>query len=109
LDAESIREKVRGNQYVYSQHADLAARDDDLTFSQIEQALLECSMLEHYPDTGRGDSCLVVGFAGEIPVHVVCGTRGDRIVLITVYVPGPPDFRDPWTRATPGAASGVEE
>ncbi|MCB0115835.1 MAG: DUF4258 domain-containing protein [Caldilineaceae bacterium] len=55
-------------------------------------------ILEAYPDTGRGESCLIVGFAGDTPIHVVCGRRGDKIALITVYVPGPPKFVDPWTR-----------
>jgi len=28
----------------------------------------------------------------------VCGWRGEKIVLITVYIPRPPKFIDPWTR-----------
>jgi Domain of unknown function (DUF4258) len=98
VDVETIREKVRQDAYVYSQHAELATREDDLTFAQVEEALLGGRILEKYPDTGRGESCLVVGFAGETPIHAVCGWRGDRIVLITVYVPRPPKFIDPWTR-----------
>ena len=61
-------------------------------------ALLNSRILEQYADTGRGASCLVVGFADDIPIHAVCGWRGERIVLITVYVPRPPKFIDPWTR-----------
>jgi hypothetical protein len=62
--------------------------------------LLNGKILEQYADSGRGESCLVVGFAGEIPVHAVCGWHGEKIVLITVYIPGPPKFVDPWTRGT---------
>ena len=61
-------------------------------------ALLNSKILEQYPDIGRGESCLVVGFAGKIPIHVVCGWRGEKVVLITVYIPRPPKFIDPWTR-----------
>ena len=71
---------------------------DDLTLAQVENALLTGEILEQYPDTGRGESCLVVGFAGDTPIHVVRGWRGDKVVLITVYIPGPPYFVDPRTR-----------
>ncbi len=71
---------------------------DDLTFYQVEEAVLNGMILEQYPDTGRGESCLVSGFSENIPIHIVCGWRGDEIAIITVYVPKPPKFRDPWTR-----------
>lgn len=98
MDIEEIKARVRRNQYVYSHHAELERKAEDLTFAQIEQALLSGSILEQYPDTGRGESCLVVGWAGNIPIHIVCGWRGERVVLITVYIPRPPKFIDPWTR-----------
>jgi len=60
--------------------------------------LLSGEILEQYPDTGRGESCLIVGFAGDVPVHVVCGWRGEKVSLITIYILRPPKFIDPWTR-----------
>jgi hypothetical protein len=102
MDIEDIKARVRHNQYVYTVHAEIERKADELTFAQIEEALLNGEILEQYPDTGRGESCLVVGFAGDIPIHSVCGWRGEKIALITVYVPCPPKFIDPWTRgATP--------
>ena len=55
-------------------------------------------ILEQYPDTGRGESCLLVGFAREIPIRAVCGWRGEEVVLITLDIPRLPKFIDPWTR-----------
>ena len=98
MDIDQIKEKVRNNQYMYSYHAEIERKLDKLTFAQVEVALLNSRILEQYADTGRGESCLVVGFAEEIPIHAVCGWRGEKIVLITVYVPRPPKFVDPWTR-----------
>ena len=98
MNIDQIKEKVRDNQYMYSYHAEIERKADQLTFAQIETALLNSRILEQYADTGRGESCLVVGFAEEIPIHAVCGWRGEKIVLITVYVPRPPKFVDPWTR-----------
>lgn len=73
MDLEAIKDKVRRDKYMYSQHADIERRAEPLTFAQIEEALLNGDILEQYADTGRGESCLIVGFAGELPIHVVCG------------------------------------
>ena len=98
MNIEDIKEHVRTDQYFYSLHAEIERKADELTFTQVEGALLHGKILEQYPDTGRGASCLVVGFAKETPVHIVCGRRGEKIALITVYIPTPPKFIDPWTR-----------
>jgi hypothetical protein len=98
MDMKDIKALVQQNQYVYSHHADLERKDDGLTFRDVEDALLSGQIVEQYADTGRGESCLVLGFAGSTPIHVVCGWRGDKIALITIYVPRPPKFVDPWTR-----------
>lgn len=84
MEIETIQELVRKDQYLYSLHAEIERKVDELTFSQVEEALLNGKILEHYADSGRGESCLVVGFAGETPIHAVCGWRGERMVLITV-------------------------
>jgi uncharacterized protein DUF4258 len=98
MDIAAIKRGVRSSDYFYSQHA-LAEREaEGLTFGQIRDAILNGRILEQYPDTGRGESCLVAGFAGGLPIHAVCGWLGSRIVIITVYIPRAPKFADPWTR-----------
>jgi hypothetical protein len=87
LRKPEIKAKVRANQYVYTHHAEIERRTDELAFAQIEEALLNGEILEQYPDTGRGASCLVVGFAKNVPIHIVCGWRGEKVAFITVYVP----------------------
>ncbi len=98
MDLDAIKAKIRANNYVYSQHADMERQSDNLTVAEVEEALLNGEILEQYSDTGRGQSCLIIGFASRTPVHMVCGWRGTRISIITVYIPRPPKFRDPWTR-----------
>lgn len=100
MDIEKIHECVQRDQYIYSLHAEIERKVDELTFSQVEEALLNGKILEQYADSGRGESCLMVGFTGKTPVHAVCGWHGEKMVLITVYIPGPPKFVDPWTRGT---------
>lgn len=98
MDIEEIKAKVRENKYVYTLHAEIEAKAENLTFAEIEQGLLNGEILEQYSDTGRGESCLVLGFAENIPIHVICGWRGDRIAIVTVYIPRPPKFIDARTR-----------
>jgi hypothetical protein len=98
VNIDEIKSRVRADQYVYTLHADIERKVDGLTLAQVEQAILAGEILEQYSDTGRGESCLLVGFAENIPIHIVCGWRGEEVTIITVYVPGLPKFIDPWTR-----------
>ncbi|MCL6474083.1 MAG: DUF4258 domain-containing protein [Firmicutes bacterium] len=100
MDIDKIRQCVRESRYLYSQHAEHRRKTEGLTFEQIEEALLSGQIIEDYADTGRGESCLIVGFSGSVAIHAVCGRRGDKVVIITVYVPRPPKFVDPWTRGS---------
>lgn len=98
MDIEEIKNKVRSNLYVYTHHAEIERKLERLKFSQVEEAILNGEILEQYPDTGRGESCLLLGFANKTAIHVVCGWRGDKIAIVTVYIPRPPKFIDPSTR-----------
>ena len=101
MDLEKIQTCVREGRLLESRHARLERQNDNLTFAQVEQALLAGEILECYPDTGRGESCLVLGYSNNTPIHVVCGWSGnakESVVLITVYIPKPPKFVDPRTR-----------
>ncbi len=99
MHIDAIKAQVRNGHFRLSVHAEIEARYDNLGIGQIVEAILADEILEHYPDTGRGESCLVVGMARDTPIHVVCGMREDLVIIVTVYVPGPPKFIDPWTRA----------
>ncbi len=98
MDIAIIKQYVSSGKYVISRHADNERKADGLMIAEVKDALLTGEVLEQYSDTGRGESCLIVGFRGQVPIHIVCGWHGDRIVIITVYIPSPPKFGDPWTR-----------
>ena len=94
-----IQEMISSGDYQFSHHGDSEREADNLTIDEVKEVILSGRVLEHYSDTGRGESCLVVGFteAGK-PLHVVCGSRADRLIIVTVYVPGPPKFKNPYER-----------
>ena len=104
MNLAEIQDLIGKGRYEFSEHAQRERLDDDLDVTEIEAALLGGEILEQYPDDPRGESCLVLGFAGPRPVHVVVGwaSHGDRdraaLRLITVYVPQPRKWSDPRTR-----------
>ena len=100
---EWIVERVKNGEYYFSKHGDQERQNDNLTIEEVEEALLSGRILEQYEETGRGESCLIAGFtnAGK-PIHVVCGTRGELLVVITVYIPHLPKFKTPYERGKNG-------
>ncbi|HLF96795.1 MAG TPA: DUF4258 domain-containing protein [Methylococcaceae bacterium] len=99
FDQAWIRQCVETGHYRYSRHADRERQNDGLSLEEVEQALFTGRILEEYSDTGRGESCLLAGFTDRgKPVHVVCGSMGDWLVLVTVYIPTPPKFKNPYER-----------
>jgi len=99
LKPEFIRKEVNDQTYIISLHADDERLADGLTIVEVESALTNCEIIEQYPDDPRGESCLTLGFIDDKPIHFVCGkNRAEHLVLITVYIPSMPKWKDPYTR-----------
>jgi len=96
LDIDTIQRLVRQGEYEFSIHAQQERLEEDLDVTEIEAALMQGEILEAYPEDPRGESCLVLGYAGAKPIHAVLGWASIRI--ITVYIPQPPKWHDPRTR-----------
>ncbi len=85
--------------YRYSRHGDRERQNDGLSLVEVEEALSSGRIIERYADSGRGESCLLAGFTdGGKPVHVVCGRMDSWLVIITVYIPTPPKFKNLYER-----------
>ena len=99
FEIDWIRHRIEKSEYYFSRHGDQERQNDNLAVTEVEEALLAGRILEHYEDTGRGESCLVAGFSDSgKPIHMVCGKRGDWLVIVTVYIPIPPKFKSPYER-----------
>jgi len=99
IDIKWIRKAVVDGNYFYSRHGDQERQNDNLRIAEVEEALLNGRILEYYENDVRGKSCLVVGFTGKgKPVHIVCGKAEDTMTIITVYIPTPPKFVNPYER-----------
>lgn len=101
ITLDFIRNEIEKQSYEISIHADDERIADELSVSKLEIVLLNCEIIEEYPDDPRGESCLTIGFLPDkTPVHIVCGKNpsSGRLILITVYVPTIPKWKDPYTR-----------
>lgn len=100
ITPDFIHSEVKKQSYEISLHADDERVAEALTISQLEFALLNCEIIEQYPNDPRGESCLTMGLTPEkTPVHIVCGRNpSGHLLLITVYIPTVPKWRDPYTR-----------
>ena len=96
---EYIREQIEADNYEFSLHAEHEREDEHILVEEIEQSVMSGELLEDYPDDPRGHSCLILGFTRSgRAIHSVWGLLPDgRARVITVYIPLPPKWVDPWT------------
>ena len=99
MDSLFISEKARKDEYDLSAHAHQERQEEQITIEEIEKILLKGDILEKYLNDPRGQSCLVAGIVSDEPLHVVCGTRKERLLVVTVYRPKLPVWLDYKTRA----------
>ena len=66
-----------------------------ISTDDVENALTNGEIIEQYPTDYPYPSCLVLGLtkAGKA-LHVVCGSNGVELWLITAYFPNPFEWSD---------------
>lgn len=99
MNASWIRKKVKRGEYDLSDHAHLERQEEQIKIKEIENNLLTGDIIEKYPNDLRGKSCLVGSKVGRKSLHVVCGKRNRRVLIVTVYRPKPPTWINYKTRA----------
>ena len=99
MNISFIRKKAREQQYDLSEHAHRERQEEQITTDEIEKTLLKGDIIEQYPNDPRGQSCLLAGIDFIQPLHVVCGKRGKKLLIVTVYRPKKPVWIDYKTRA----------
>ena len=102
MDIAQVKALVRQRRYKTSHHAEVEREVEAITIDDIKTAILNGVLLEDYPNDPRGPSCLMLGTAiNKRPLHVVLTIlhQIEEVLIITVYIPTPPKWLDPRTRA----------
>lgn len=95
MNLKTIKEKVRKGEFDLSEHAHKERQVEKISIEEIKQTILENDIIEEYPNDPRGPSCLI----GNENLHVVCGFRSKRVLIVTNYRPEEPIWIDYKTRA----------
>jgi hypothetical protein len=88
MTIELIRELCVKRALYWTNHADRRLAERDIRRDDILNVLMTGEIIEQYKDDQPYPSCLVLGItAAAKPVHVVCGTDGLVLLVITAYYP----------------------
>ena len=90
---------MQKGEYDLSAHAHLERQEEQIAIAEIEKVLLKGSIIEQYPNDPRGESCLVGAKISKKALHVVCGKRDSRLLIVTEYRPKPTTWINYKTRA----------
>lgn len=55
-------------------------------------------VIEDYQDDARGRSCLMLGFADQRPLHIVCAPKDDYLAIITAYLPSDQEWESDYRK-----------
>jgi hypothetical protein len=69
---------------------------DAIDLAEIRTTVESGELVEVYPDTGRGESALLVGISHGRPIHVVCAPKSRALVIVTVYIPSAATWEADW-------------
>lgn len=95
LDIEHLRE-IAGDdsRVIVSGHSAQRLRSRAIRYADMICAIMSGSIIEQYPDDYPYPSCLINGVSADgKPLHVVVGSDGEYIWIITTYYPS----EDKWT------------
>ena len=92
MEIEDIVHALHNKRVRITDHADVEALADSLSFDEIAHSVVHGEILEDYPDDNPYPSCLIHGDTqGGDPLHSVWAYNQDTAfaVLITTYRPDP--------------------
>ena len=92
-----IQMQFAAETYRIIDHAHQEMVEENVSIEELLDAVATSMLLEYYPDHRRGSCCLLCGHTHR-PLHVVCTTNHDPLIIITVYEPRPPKWVTPAQR-----------
>ena len=94
LDIENLRKLMKDDSKVFvAQHAMQRFRERGVKYNDVINCILVGGIIEQYPNDYPTPSCLILGIDRlKQFMHVVCGTDGEYLWIITAYYPS----KDKW-------------
>jgi len=87
---EALREAVKEGRFEWRMHALQKILERGISLTDVKNTLVAGEIIKEYPKDKPFPSCLVLGFTGQEPLHVVTGLdkANQTVHIITAYRPG---------------------
>ena len=88
---------------IFSVHALRRMAERRIAIEDVESGLSTKEVIESYPTDLPYPSCLVLGWSGSRPIHVVLAENAadNQTIVITVYEPDPVQWDESFRRRRP--------
>ena len=89
MTIEEIRRIYKSSKVKWSQHCLQRMGERDISIDDVSSCIDTGEIIEDYPDDYPHPSCLILGFRlnNKGLLHIVVGTDGDFLYMITAYIP----------------------
>ncbi len=89
-----IQKKISNGDYRFSDHAVRRMIKRSIDRLEISEAIMNCEMIEEYPEDKYSPSCLLLGKTKTGRVLHIQLSLPPSVVIITVYEPDPKEWID---------------
>jgi len=99
MDLEKLREAIKSGRFEWRKHTLIRLAARNISQDTIIEVIMKGEIIEDYPHNAPFPSCLILGYIGSKPYHVIASfDEALRIAyIITAYEPSldkfEPDFR----------------
>ena len=92
---EEIRKLIHEGKVKWTKHCLEKMGERDISISDVRYCIETGEIIEDYPDDFPHPSCLIYGEpSGGETLHVVVGSDGEMLFIITAYEPNTEKFED---------------
>jgi hypothetical protein len=90
LTIDEIHNKLNRGLIEVTSHMLLRFQQRNISYREINEAIISGEIIEDYPDDYPYPSCLICGFTNDKRIlHVVVGLSNTKLWLVTAYQPEP--------------------
>lgn len=95
MTIDEVKQYVSQGKLKWSQHCAAQMANRDISTDDVLNCIETGEIIEDYPDDFPYPSCLIFGHAkSNHVIHVVAGSDGEFLYLITAYIPNTVKFED---------------
>lgn|SRR5574344_479953 len=87
LKIEELRKLVLENKIRWTNHVVVRLIQRNIQQNEVKNAILNGEIIEQYEKDYPYPSVLVLGIGNNKSIHIICGTNGEELWIITAYYP----------------------